>query len=83
MSDELMKAMTGTQWVGSEHNAIIAQIEISNGEIEALGGIIERSESELGQSEAAFFHLNTLRGLSFTLARRSWLWRDRRSWLTL
>jgi hypothetical protein len=52
-----MKAMTGTRWVGSEHNAVIAQIDIGSDEIAALGGNIERSNSDLGQVETAVFAL--------------------------
>jgi hypothetical protein len=43
----------------SEHNAIIAQIDISNDEIAALGGVIERSDTDLGELEAAVFALDT------------------------
>ena len=52
-----MKAMPGTRWVGSEHNAIIGQIDISSDEIAVLGGNIERSNSALGPVEAAVFAL--------------------------
>lgn len=52
-----MKAMLGTRWVGSEHNAIIGQIDISSDEIAVLGGNIERSNSALGPVEAAVFAL--------------------------
>jgi hypothetical protein len=54
-----MKAIPATAWVGSEDNAIIAQIDISPEEIAALGGIIERSDSQLGPLEAAVFALAT------------------------
>jgi len=51
--------MTGTRLVGSGHNAIISQIDISSDEVAALGGNIERSDSGLGQVEAAVFARET------------------------
>jgi hypothetical protein len=54
-----MKALPGTQWVDSNSNVIIAQVNISNEEIAALGGIVERSDSALGPTEVAVFTLET------------------------
>lgn len=53
-----MKAIPTTAWAGSVGNTIIAQIDISPEEIAALGGVVERSESQLGPFEAAVFVLD-------------------------
>jgi hypothetical protein len=54
-----MRAISAAAWVGSAENAIIAQLDIGSAEIEALGGVIERSESQLGPIEGAAFTLDT------------------------
>jgi hypothetical protein len=61
-----MKAIPATAWVGSKDNTIIAQIDISPEEIAALGGIIERPESQLGPLEAVVFALATGKVISLS-----------------
>ena len=61
-----MKAMAASEWVGYEHNAIVAQLDISSDEIMALGGIIERSDSDLGKAEIAVFILDSGKVISLS-----------------
>jgi hypothetical protein len=43
-----MNPIKSSQWTGSKDNAIIAQIDIGDEEIIALGGVLERSDADLG-----------------------------------
>jgi hypothetical protein len=61
-----MRAIPAAAWTGSADNAIIAQLDISSAEIEALGGVIERSESQLGPIEGAAFALDTGKVISLS-----------------
>jgi hypothetical protein len=54
-----MKGISAEQWTGSPDNAIIAQIEISEHEIVALGGSLERWSDNLGEVTIAAFELRT------------------------
>jgi hypothetical protein len=54
-----MNPITSSQWTGSKGNTIIAQINIGDEEIKALGGILERSDSDLGKQVSAVFSLNS------------------------
>jgi hypothetical protein len=54
-----MNALAYGQCIGSPDNAIIAQIDISDAEIAALGRLIARFDGTLGLMEVAVFALAT------------------------
>jgi hypothetical protein len=54
-----MKPVTAKDWVRSKHNSVVAELNVSGQEIAALGGKMERPDSEHGQVEMAVFALNS------------------------